>query len=322
MGTSDNLFINGNFRRELWSRLEHPAAGLECPVGRQTFAADRWKIRYAQPSGASVSQALSRETPELCPAESSLEIRGAAGVTQNVLLGQRIESAEAARYRRALVFSAWVWVPQAMELKLHLGTAREPDDFGDAFNDGVKTELSLGWESPPVQTWQRIATEFDARQCSSRGLSVELEFPAAALALPAARVRVAGMRLVDATQRGEDSERPAAIERELAGRFFQRYTSASVNSLGRALVVNQHELHFQFTFPQMRVFPAVTLPQANEDLRVFDLEGQPQDGFVYDVTYRARGSVILRATKENHGLRDAYLSFVGTRGAILLDAEL
>jgi hypothetical protein len=72
----------------------------------------------------------------------------------------------------------------------------------------------------------------------------------------------------------------------------------------------------------MRAFPAVTLPHDESHLRVFHLEGLPQTGFTYDITYRSRGSFILRATKENHGLRDGYLSFVGEGGAVFLEAEL
>src|SRR5450432_3711638 len=44
----DNVLINGGFFRGLWNRLPNSIESLECPVWRQTFAADRWKIRYAQ----------------------------------------------------------------------------------------------------------------------------------------------------------------------------------------------------------------------------------------------------------------------------------
>jgi hypothetical protein len=72
----------------------------------------------------------------------------------------------------------------------------------------------------------------------------------------------------------------------------------------------------------MRAFPAVTLPHGNEDLCVFSPDGVGQASFVYDVPYRSRGSAVIRATKSHHDLRDGYLAFRSSGGAVLLDAEL
>jgi hypothetical protein len=72
----------------------------------------------------------------------------------------------------------------------------------------------------------------------------------------------------------------------------------------------------------MRGSPDCTLPSTDERLRVFSSSGAQASGFAYDVTDRSRGSVIIRATKRNHGLRDGYLVFPGSGAAILLDAEL
>ena len=319
-----NILINGDFSADLWNRCYSPTAGVECAVWRQTFAADRWKLRYAQPEGAPVAQAQSADIPPHANGSCSLEIRGAEGVAQSVFVGQRIEAAESVRYRRQLVFSAWVRIVNASapdaQVKLWLGSARQPDVFGNAANDGVKTatceHLAL-----PTGRWVHLEHAIDGRPLSAHGLSLELELPALLLARDIAAVRLAGVRL-DSLTAGTAFQRPAAVETLLARRFFQRYDAARLNSLGRALVVNAHELHFQFTFPEMRAFPACTLPHDENVLRIFNLEGIPQTGFRYDVTYRSRGSAIIRATRENHGLHDGYLSFVGSGGAIELDAEL
>lgn len=310
-----NLLINGDFSPGLWSRLAQPHEGVECATWRQTFAADRWSVRCARPEGTPVWQGMSDDVPPHSSATCSLEIRGAAGVAQSVFVGQRIEAAEVARYRRQHVFSAWMRAEgsEATEAKVRLvlGSPGERDAFA-VVKPVLMEEMVF-----PTSRWVHLEHPVDGRALGSAGLSLELELPAKLLARNGASVRLANVRLDDGSP-----ERPVAVETALARRFFQRYDSTRINSLGRALVVNAHELHFQFTFEEMRAFPACTLPHDEEVLRVFDLEGIPQAGFTCDVTYRSRGSVIIRATKENHGLRDGFLSFVGTEGAILLDAEL
>lgn len=320
--TVGNIFINGDLAA--WGRLERSDEAVECAVWRQTFAADRWKVRYAAADGAPVMQARSRDVPPHTAAGCSLELRGAEGVAQPVFFGQRIEAAETARYRRQLVFSAWVRIvgsvaPEATVTTV-LGAAREPDVFGDALNDGCRIDMRESL-TIPTGRWVHVEQAIDGRALGAGGLSFEMELPAETLARPAAFVRLAQLRLDDLGG-GGGIDRPSAVEELLARRFFQRHDSTRINSLGRALVVNAHELHFQFVFPEMRAFPACTLPSDERHLRVFDLEGIPQEGFRYDITYRSRGSAIIRATRENHGLRDGFLSFVGTGGAILLDAEL
>jgi hypothetical protein len=314
-----NLLINGDFLPGLWSRVAAPVEGVECPVWRETFVADRWAVRYTKPEGAAITQGMTLDVPPHFGAACSLELRGAEGVTQPVLLGQRVDAAEAARYRKRLVFSAWLYVigerKDEVEVGLRVGTARELNVFGGGLNDEVVERIGL-----PRGRWVHLEQAIDARAFSANGLSLELEFPAELLAQADAAIRIAGARLMEIG--GGDVARPASVETFLARRFFQRYDSSRINSLGRALVVNTHELHFQFVFDEMRAFPACTLPHDEETLRVFNLEGIPQEGFAYDVTYRSRGSAIIRATKENHGLADGFLSFVGTGGAILLDAEL
>jgi hypothetical protein len=325
-GVLDNVFINGDFLRGLWNRLKDPAAGVECPVWRHTYAADRWKIRYSRPVGSPVRQAMSMDVPRELAADRSLEIRGAHGVTESIYLGQRIESAEAPRYRRRLVFSAWVYIESAgsieSNLRLFISAAPEADRFADLSPEATDILIDEPIVRIPCQQWVRIEHEIDALHFSPNGLCVELEFPAVLLNRPDSRVRVTGLRLVDVSHFGREMERPAAIETLLAKRFFQRHDCTTINSLGRPIVINRHELHFQFSFPEMRSLPACTLPQDNESFRVFDIEGFPQTGFSYDVTYRSRGSLMVRATKENHCVRDGYLSFVGDAGAILLEAEL
>ena len=307
-GTLENLFINGDFLPGLWRSEE-----VECAVGRHTFAAARWKVRYARPEGAPITQARS--------ADGSLELRGAPGVTQPVLLGQRIEAAEAVRYRGELVFSAWVQATGSEaahgDLELVCESAGEADDFG-----AVKTEFKTCLEAVPTGRWVQIERAIDARAFQPTGLSVELEFPARLLHRADSRIRVKGMRLAHASAAQRTVARPASMEDQLARRFYQRHDSSTVNAIGRALVVNAHELHFQFTFPEMRAFPACTLPHPEDGFRVFSLEGIPQEGFTYDVPYRSRGSAIIRATKAQHGLADGYLPFVASSAALLLDAEL
>ena len=325
-GAFHNVLINGGFQRGLWNRSGGAAVNVECAVWRQTFAADRWKIRYARPDGAPVCQAKSADVPGDFHSDCSLEIRGAEGVGGDVFLGQRIEAAEASRYRRRLNFSAWFLLetpdPEGCPVQFALGTAKEPDVFGNAFNDNVKPEAV---ESPgriPANQWTRLELGVDARQFSANGLSVELQFPAAALGRTGARIRVAGAQLADATHTGLAMESPAGMEMALAKRFFQRHDATTINTLGRALAVNAHEMFFQFSFPEMRASPECTLPRDDAHLRVFCFAGIPQEGFQYDITDRSRGSVIIRAIKPNHGLRDGFLRFTGPDAAILLDAEL
>jgi hypothetical protein len=325
-GILDNILLNGDFAPDLWTHLAPPGDAIECATWRQTFAVDRWKVRYAAAHGAAVSQAMSADVPAHATAARSLEIRGAHGVTQAVSFGQRIEASEATRYCRRMIFSAWVRLEhpdkEPKHFDLTLGTAREADHFGGAHNDNVQTETCARIEEVPVGRWWFLERDLDGRAFAPHGLSVELEFPAELLDSPKAHIRLASVRLTDVAAGNRAIDRATGVERLLARRFFQRHDASTVNSLGRALVVNAHELHFQFTFPEMRAFPAVTLPHDESHLRVFNLEGIPQAGFAYDITYRSRGSFILRATKADHGLRDGFLSFVGHDGAILLDAEL
>jgi hypothetical protein len=311
-----DLLINGALCPELW-RTSSP---MLCPVARQTFAASRWKVRYAAPQGGAVTQSRSSEAPPDDGVVTSVALRAAdAEVRQTVFFGQRVEAAEAARFRRRLVFSAWLFIEGSGDarVELHSGAPGTADVYGDPHGDGLVAP-TIERASVPRGRWNRLELPLDARAFPDTGLSIELAFPPE---LFAGEVRVAGLRL-SASDSPVPASRPVAIEILLAERFFQRHDSTRINSLGRALVVNAHELHFQFTFPEMRAFPTCTLPHSEEGLRIFHLEGIPQSGFRYDVTYRSRGSVIIRATKENHGLADGFLSFVGPSATILLDAEL
>lgn len=322
----DNLLINGGFWRGFWNRPRCAATSVECAVWRQTFSADRWKIRYAQPDGAPAFQTKSADVPENFHSDCSLEIRGAEGVTQDVFLGQRIEAAEAPRYRRRLKFSAWFYFERTGDggcpVHLTLGTAKELDVFGNAFNDNVKHEAELPLGRIPANRWTRLESEIDAGGFAANGLSVEMRFPSEALNQTGARIRVAGAQLADAALEGPAIERPSVLETILAKRFFQRHDASTINSPGRALVVNAHELFFQFVFPEMRAAPECTIPRNDEHLRVCSFAGVPQEGFAYDITDRSRSSIVIRATKKNHCLRDGCLLFAKPGDAILLDAEL
>lgn len=312
-----DLLINGALN--LWSRTSTPDQPALCPVARQTFAASRWKVRYAAPAGGTVTQARSADVPPDSAVDGSVSLRAASEVTQQVFFGQRIEAAEAPRYRRRLAFSAWIFVAGTgdAEVELHAATPREANVFGGPHGDRL-TVQSIERATIPRGRWSHLELPLDARAFPATGLSIELAFPPEHFA---GEVRLAHLQLA-ASDGPAPTPRPAAIEAMLAERFFQRHDSTRLNSIGRALVVNAHELHFQFVFPEMRAFPACTLPHSEEGLRVFNLEGIPQSGFRYDVTYRSRSSVIIRATRENHGLTDGFLSFVGDSAAILLDAEL
>jgi hypothetical protein len=317
--SSGDLLINGALLPELW-RAPSPGQPVVCPLARQTFAACRWKVRYAAPEGGTITQSRNPDVPPDSGVDASVSLRaGGEAVTQTVFFGQRIEAAAAIGYRRRLVFAAWVFIGGSGEVSvaLHAATPHEADVFGGPFGDWLE-DRAVERVVVPRGRWTLLDIPLDARAFPSTGLSVELAFPP--VVFPG-EVRLAQLRL-GAGDRPAPDPRPPAIETMLARRFFQRHDSTRINSLGRALVVNAHELHFQFTFPEMRAFPACTLPHSEEGLRVFNLEGIAQSGFRYDVTYRSRGSVIIRATRENHGLTDGFLSFVGTSAAILLDAEL
>jgi hypothetical protein len=321
--TSDNLLINGRFLRALWMRLAGAPEGeiVPCPVWAQTFAADRWRVRYAAPAGGEVSQARSVEVPDDEAVESSLEIRGGVGVEQAVLVGQNIEAEEAPNYRRPLRFSAWVLAehPRLTECDVSL-VMGSPTSAG-LFDSSTETVLRHSLERVGVNRWTRVEHTFDAADFRNTGLRAELEFPADFLSEPRARVRIANVRLSRITSGGY-ADRPVAVETFLAGRFFQRHDGTRVNAIGRALTSNPHELHFQFLFPEMRAIPACSISQDNADLCVFSAEGVPQTGFAYDVNFSARGSVMIRATKPRHQIRDGYLAFRGYRGEITLEAEL
>jgi hypothetical protein len=172
-----------------------------------------------------------------------------------------------------------------------------------------------------VKRWTRVELTIDASAFRATGLRAELAFPAALLNHAEARVRVTDVSL-SRVAAGLPVDRPPALERFLAQRFFQRHDGGAINAIGRALTANPHELFFQFAFPEMRALPACTLSQDNADLCVFSSDGQPQSGFAFDAIYGARSTVVIRATKLRHQLRDGYLAFRGYRGAILLDAEL
>jgi len=321
--TPGNLLINGRFLRGLWTRLASAPenATIPCPVWAQAFAADRWHVRYARSAGGGVAQACSADTPDGVAVESSLEIRGDAGVEQAVLVGQNIEAEEAANFRSELRFSAWIFVEHPLlkecAVTLVVGTPASVD----LFDSSVETVLRVALDHIPTNRWTHVGLLIDGTAFRPTGLRVEFELPATFLNHPAARVRLTDVNLSRIAS-GAPADRPPALEGFLARRFFQKHDGTCLNAIGRALTCNPHELFFQFSFPEMRAFPACTLPQDNAELCVFSADGQPQSGFAYDVTYGSRASVVIRATKGRHQLRDGYLAFRGYRGAILLDAEL
>lgn len=317
-----NLLINGKFLPGLWTRLNGMPAGtpILCPVWAQTFAADRWRVRYAAPSGGEVSQACSVETLDAISTATILEIRGGTGVEQDVSVGQNIEADEALNYRRPLRFSAWVKCQHPRETQCAISVDVGSPRTADLFDSSVETVQHTPLPPLAVNRWTRIETTVKASAFRATGLRVDLTFAHEFLSDPAARVLITDASLACASV--PLAERPPALERFLAQRFFQRHDGASVNAIGRALTCNPHELFFQFSFPEMRGRPACTLSQDNADLCVFSADGQPQTGFAYDSTFGSRTSIVIRATKLRHQLRDGYLAFRGYRGAILLDAEL
>ena len=321
--TSDNLLINGRFLRTLWTRLAGAPEGeiVPCPVWAQTFAADRWRVRYAAPAGGEVFQTRCAEVPDDEVVESSLEIRGGVAVEQAVLVGQNVEADEAPNYRRPLRFSAWVLAEHPRRSECDISLVMGSPTSAGLFDASTETALRHGLDQVRINRWTRLEYSFDAAEFRNTGLRVELEIPAEFLNEPRARVRFANVRLSRITSGGY-SDRPVAVETFLAERFYQRHDGARINAIGRALASNPHELYFQFSFPEMRATPACSLSQDNADLCVFSTEGVPQAGFAYDVNYSARGSVMIRATKLRHQIRDGYLAFRGYRGAITLEAEL
>ncbi len=319
---SGNLLVNGKLLPGLWTRLTDAPAGtaIPCPVWAQTYAADHWRVRYAAPSGGEVAQARSTEILDAVSTGTILEIRGGVGVQQEVFVGQNIEADEALNFRRPLRFLAWV---KCYHPRLAIGAASlvigSPRTV-DLFDSSVETVQQTPLPTFALNRWTRIETTVKASAFRPAGLRVELAFPAEFLSDPAARILITDASLSCAS--GPLVERPPALERFLARRFFQRHDGTSVNAIGRTLTSNPHEMFFQFSFPEMRAIPACTLSQDNADLCVYSADGQPQSGFTYDVTFGSRSSVIIRATKLRHQMRDGYLAFRGYRGAILLNAEL
>lgn len=326
MCSSDNILLNGNFSSDLWTRIPASGAKVECAVWRQTFAADRWKVRFAAPEGNSVVQGMSGDVPVGTPVTRSLEIIGAVGVTQSVCVGQRVEAAEAIRYRRRMKFSSWIRIDHpdsiAKVFQLSFGTPKQPDIFGGPAGNNVIIETCMRIDQVPVGCWWLLEREVDGRNFASNGLSVELQFPCELLNSGASNIRIAAVSLIDNCGANRLVDRPNEIERILVRRFFQKHSAKNINAIGRALFCNPHELHFQMAFTEMRARPAITLPQDNSDFCVFSADGQPQSGFRYDVTFSSCGSLIIRAIKNRHQLRDGYLAFRGYKGAVFLDAEL
>lgn len=321
----DNILLNGLFLPALFNRSSSPASGTQCLPWRQTFLADRWKVRFGDSSGDRAWQALSTENPSLSSGVRSLELRASDRLESALYLGQRIEAADAFLYQKRLHFSAWIWsttVAPHESVRLHLTTPERPNCFGNALNHHSRLVCDTALGPLPGGQWTRVEQEIDARSFSPTGLSLELGFAPDLFCDAAARVRVTDVYLGTCPVTLPPPQRSAAMEQGLCRRFFQRLGPENLNSIGRPIVVNPNEMHFQLTFAEMREFPACTIPQDNGGLRVFDLTGRPQHGFSYDVTYRSRGSAILRATRFHHGLSDGYLSFVGDCDAIELEAEL
>ncbi len=317
-----NLLINGGFLSGLWTRLAGNASNaVVCAVETRTFVADRWHLRYAVPVGGPVSQARSDVVPPETTAATSLEIRGGEGVAEKVFVGQTLEADEAPAYRRELRFTAWCQIEHSIQRACPVRLVVSNATTRDLFDGSVGTLLQTEAKLVPVNDWTRLDFIFDVRAAGRSGLVVEVEIPAAFLSDPAARLRLSAASLGPASL-PEPPPRSSAVETLLARRFFQRHSGESVYALGRALACNPHELYIPFTFPEMRAFPAITLPQDNAELAVFSPEGVRQSGFVYDAPFCALGSAVIRATKSSHELRDGYLAFLGYRGAILLDAEL
>lgn len=320
----DNLFINGGLN--LWNRITPHGESREevvCSRWRQTFLADRWKVRYGQPEGTEIRQRRSERVPEGYAGSYSIELQGQALLGDPVYLGQRIEAGESLRYRRRLRFAARIECGRdGGEFALLVQAPGERDRFGPALKPSVAHELRIPLGNVAAGCWQQVEAEFDALPFGSNGLSVELAVPATALHTEEHRVRICDLKLADATLKTPPTERPYADELRLASRFFCRSWLGCINTPGRAISVASDDLYFQITFPEMRVPPSVVLPPDDGTLRVYGYPYEEVAGFRYEVVHRTCGSIIIKAHKPNHGLTDAYLTFVDWNGSVALDAEL
>jgi hypothetical protein len=326
----ENLFINGAFSDALWSWLrQHGTERVECPGHTQTFAAARWKIRYASRTGRGVTQQRCSVVPPGSTSRNSLQVNGASELDQTVFFGQRIEMAESPRYRTLLTFSAWIYLeadPGATApLFLEIGTANSPDIFGTGLNSNTTSQLRERVGDLSSQGWTFISHTFDATDFSPNGLSVEMEFAPEMLNQENRFLRIADCQLQPGRVATSLERLPVTFEKLMAQRFYQSWTVDEINNFGRPNNTSPHEIYFIHYFPQMRIPPQTTFSQDNSQFQIISSSGgTPQTGFSYDVPFCSHGSIAIRASKRDHGLHDASMVLIGPpRGAfIALNAEL
>ncbi len=113
---------------------------------------------------------------------------------------------------------------------------------------------------------------------------------------------------------------PFDMELQRCMRFCQKLNYNEMRM--RAYLISTNEIHFCYPISEMRIKPTASLiGTANTDYLVYATNGNPQSGFTFDInSYTNKKMCYIIATKNNHGLSDAFL-MISTNGSALFDAD-
>jgi hypothetical protein len=206
-----NVLINAAL--EIWNDA---TGATSCGAGVKTAAAECW---YVLPSGAPVTRARSTTVRTGAMARYSIELVGAASVT-NVLLGQRIEAADVPKLAREVTFQAYVYNGSGASFQptLFLGTPAGTDDFTTVTN-----RLSQTLQSCANAAWTLVSHTVDISGYTNlaNGLQCDLQIPSGSM-VAGDTVRIMEPMLCPGAVTSTFDFEPIAETEKRCERFFEK----------------------------------------------------------------------------------------------------
>lgn len=187
----DNLFINP--AGDVWQRTTNDTTVSTV----KKYVSDMWHVVTGSGTLANVQRSTTVRSGAL--SKYSIELVGAAGVG-GAEVGQRIESAKSARYKRTLAFSCYIWNGSgaAFTPKLLAWTPSAVDNWTTAtVRNGVTGE---DLQSCADAAWTRVTWSADVSGYTDidNGFGISVQIPSGSL-VAGDTVRFAEMNLIPGT---------------------------------------------------------------------------------------------------------------------------